>query len=127
MLGLSTQPTNNESCIMTESRWNQKPLIISAICMIGLINAIQMLSLILSPMAKQAGAIYPLYFSLSVVISLICIAGLWLLKRWAALLYTVLLICNQIVLVVMGYWELTAAIIPVAIIVLLFKHLDKMT
>ena len=113
---------------MTESRWNpEKPLIISAICMIGLINAIQMLSLILSPMAKQAGAIYPLYFSLSVVISLICIAGLWLLKRWAALLYTVLLICNQIVLVVMGYWELTAAIIPVAIIVLLFKHLDKMT
>jgi hypothetical protein len=27
----------------------------------------------------------------------------------------------------MGYWELTAAIIPAAIIVLLFKHLDKMT
>lgn len=113
---------------MTESRWNpEKPLVISAICMIGIINAVQMLNLILSPMAKQAGAIYPLYFSMSVVISLICIGGLWLLKRWAALLYTVVLICNQVVLVVMGYWELTAAIIPMAIMLLLFKHLDKMS
>ena len=57
---------------MTESRWNpEKPVIISAICVIGLINAIQMLNLILSPMAKQAGAIYPLYFSVSVLICLV--------------------------------------------------------
>jgi hypothetical protein len=113
---------------MAESRWNpEKPLVISAICIIGIINAIQMLSLILSPMAKQLGAIYPFYFSVSVLISLVCIGGLWLLKRWAALLYMVVLICNQVVLVVMGYWELTAAIIPMAIILLLFKHLDKMS
>ncbi len=113
---------------MTESRWNpEKPVIITAICVIGVINAIQMLNLILSPMAKQAGAIYPLYFSGSVLISLVCIAGLWLLKRWAALVYSVVLIVNQLVLLAMGYWELTAAIIPVAIILLLSKHLDKMT
>jgi hypothetical protein len=118
----------NEVYVMTESRWNpEKPLVISAICIIGIINAIQMLNLILSPMAKQAGAIYPLYFSMSVVISLICIGGLWILKRWAALLYTVVLICNQVVLLVMGYWELAAAIIPMVIILLLFKHLDKMS
>jgi hypothetical protein len=112
---------------MTESRWNpEKPLVISAICIIGIINAIQMLNLILSPMAKQAGSIYPVYFSASVLISLTCIGGLWLLKRWAALLYMIVLICNQVVLMVMGYWQLTAAIIPVAITLVLFKHLDEM-
>jgi hypothetical protein len=112
---------------MTETRWNpDKPFAITAICVIGVINAIQMLNLILSPMAKQAGAIYPIYFSCSVLISLICLIGLWLLKRWAALVYSAVLIVNQLVLVAMGYWELTAAIIPAAIIVLLFKHLDKM-
>ena len=112
---------------MSQSRWNpDKPLVISAICIIGIINAIQMLNLILSPMAKQAGSIYPVYFSASVLISLACITGLWLLKRWAALLYMAVLIGNQIVLMVMGYWELTAAIIPVVIILLLFKHLDEM-
>jgi len=113
---------------MTEFRWNpEKPLAVSAICIIGIINVIQMLNLILSPMAKQPGAVYPLYFSLSVVISLVCIGGLWVLKRWAALVYSAVLICNQLVLLVMGYWEMTAAIVPAAIILLLLKYLDKMS
>jgi hypothetical protein len=112
---------------MSEMRWNpEKPFAVIAICVIGFINAVQMLNLVLSPMAKQAGSIYPAYFAFSVLISLICILGLWLLKRWAALVYMALLVCNQAVLVKMGYWELTAAIIPVAIILLLFKHLDAM-
>jgi hypothetical protein len=113
--------------MMNDIRWNpEKPAMIIAICVIGLINAIQMINLVFSPMSKQVGALYPVYFSFSVALSLICIAGLWLLKRWAALLYMALLICNQAVLVAMGYWEVTAAIIPAAIILLLFKHLDKM-
>jgi len=113
---------------MTESRWNpEKPLIITAICVIGVINAIQMINLVFSPMSKQVGAIYPLYFSLSVVLSLVCIGGLWFLKRWAAFAYGVVLICNQIVLLMMGYWELAAAIIPAVIILLMFKHLNRMS
>jgi glycerol-3-phosphate acyltransferase PlsY len=113
---------------MTESRWNpEKPLVITAICIIGVINAIQMINLVLSPMSKQLGAIYPLYFTLSVALSLACIGGLWLLKRWAALVYGIVLICNQIVLLMMGYWSLSAAIIPAVIIVLLYKNIDKMS
>ena len=113
---------------MTESRWNpEKPLVITAICIIGIINAIQMINLVLSPVSKQVGAIYPFYFTLSVVLSLLCIGGLWLLKRWAALAYGAVLICNQIVLLAMGYWELSAALIPVVIIVLIFKYLDRMS
>jgi len=113
---------------MTESRWNpEKPLAITAICIIGIINAIQMINLVLSPMSKQAGSVYPLYFTLSVALSLACIAGLWLLKRWAALFYGAVLICNQIVLLMMGYWSFSAAIIPVVIIVLLIKYLDRMS
>jgi len=113
---------------MTESRWNpEKPLVITAICIIGIINAIQMINLVLSPVSKQVGAIYPFYFTLSVVLSLLCIGGLWLLKRWAALAYGAVLICNQIVLLAMGYWELSAALIPAVIIVLIFKYLDRMS
>jgi hypothetical protein len=113
---------------MTESRWNpEKPLVITAICIIGVINAIQMVNLVLSPISKQVGAVFPLYFSLSILLSLVCIGGLWLLKRWAAFVYGAVLVCNQIVLLLMGYWELSAAIIPVAIIALMIKHLDKMS
>jgi hypothetical protein len=113
---------------MTESRWNpEKPLVITAICIIGIINAIQMINLVLSPMSKQVGAIYPLYFTVSVALSLACVGGLWLLKRWAALVYGAVLICNQVVLLLMGYWSLSAAIIPAAIIVLMLRHLDRMS
>lgn len=105
---------------------SDRPAVITAICVIGLINAIQMVNLVFSPMAKQVGAVYPLYFSGAVLLSLLCIAGLWLLKRWAAMVYSVLLIANQLVLAAMGFWEITAAIIPAAIIALLFKHLDQM-
>jgi hypothetical protein len=113
---------------MTESGWNpKKPLIIAGVCVIGIINAVQMINLVFSPMSKQVGAIYPLYFSLSVFLSLVCIGGLWFLKRWAALTYGAVLICNQIVLMLMGYWELSAVIIPVVIILLMFKHLDRMS
>jgi hypothetical protein len=117
-----------EEVIMTQSRWNpEKPLVIIAICIIGIINAIQMINLVLSPMSKQVGAIYPLYFTLSVSLSLFCIGGLWLLKRWAALVFGTVLIYNQIVLLVVGYWTLSAAIIPAAIILLMFKYRDRMS
>lgn len=114
---------------MTEqTRWNPtKPLAITAICVIGLVNAVQMINLVFSPVSRHVGAIYPLYFSFAIVLSLVCIAGLWLLKRWAASLYAALLICNQIVLMAMGYWEVSAAVIPVIIVLLLVKHWDRMS
>jgi hypothetical protein len=68
---------------MSASRINpEKPLAVTAVCIIGLINASQMINLIISPLAKQLGEVYPAYFTVSAIISLICIAGLWFLKRW---------------------------------------------
>lgn len=111
---------------MIESRLSPEKLMIVTICIVGLINATQMINLIMSPMSKQIGGIYPVYFSVSVIASVICLAGLWFLKRWAALAYGIVLICNQLVLLNMGFWGFTSAIIPVVIIGLLFKCWDKM-
>ena len=112
---------------MNESNpFAQRPLAITAICVIGFINATQMINLVMSPMSKQIGAFYPFYFSISVFISLACIAGLWFLKRSAAVVYSALLVCNQLVLINMGYWEISAAIIPVCIIGLLLKNWEQM-
>lgn len=101
-------------------------LAIKAVCVIGFINATQMLNLIFSPITKQLSAFFPVYFAVSVIISLLCLAGLWFFKRWAAIVYAIVLICNQIVLMVMGFWEITALIIPVAIIGLLYHNRGRM-
>ncbi len=108
---------------MTENEsTSENNLTLKAVCIIGFINATQMVNLIFSPMSKQAGAVYPVYFAVSVLISVVCLAGLWLQKKWAGLTYALLLICNQLVLLKMGYWEITALIIPVVIAGLLYKN-----
>ncbi|MBM4208415.1 MAG: hypothetical protein FJ190_10545 [Gammaproteobacteria bacterium] len=60
----------------------EQNFVIKVICVIGLINASQMVTLIFSPMTKHLGAVYPAYFVLSVILSLICI----ILKRSVCLL-----------------------------------------
>ncbi len=104
---------------------SENNLAIKAICVISFINATQMINLIFSPMSKQAGAIYPTYFAISVIVSFVCLFGLWLQKKWAATIYIILLIFNQIVLLKMGYWEVTALIIPFIITGTLIKFKDK--
>lgn len=112
---------------MSESRFNPaKPLAITAICIIGLINAIQMLNVLLSPMVKQLGVAYAVYFGAAALISLVCIGGLWFLRRWAAWVYAVVLLVNQLVLVTMGLWEPTALVVPLVIIGVILRHFKQL-
>lgn len=102
-------------------------LAIKAVCVIGFINATQMLNLIFSPVTKHISLIFPAYFAVAVLISLVCLAGLWLMKKWAAVTYAIILICNQIALIMMGFWEITALVIPAVIMAVLFKQRKNMT
>jgi len=113
---------------MSESHLNrQKPLAIIIICFIGIINASQLIFMVLSPVSKQLGAYYPYYFAISAIISLVSIAGLWRLKKWAVLLYIAVLISNQLILASMRLWELSAILIPLIITILLLNNQNKMT
>lgn len=112
---------------MLPVRLKQPPMVISIICFIALINAAQLSYMAFSPVSKQMGSLYPTYFALSAIVSLISIAGMWSLKKWAALLYVAVLLSNQLVLVSMGLWEITAVLIPVIIMILLFNNKEKMS
>lgn len=100
--------------------------VIKAICLMGFINASQMTALINAPMVKQVSSILPAYFMISVALSLICLVGLWLYKKWAAIAYSILLILNQGALILTGFWEMTALILPAVIIGLLFYLREEM-
>ncbi len=105
----------------------QRPVAIIIVCFIGVINAAQLSFMVISPVSKQFGAFYPYYFALSAIVSLLSIYGLWFFRKWAVWLYIVVLASNQLVLVSMGLWELTAILMPILIVVLLFNNLDKMS
>jgi len=108
------------------SNLTEKPLAIVAVCTIGLINAIQMLQLVFSPIAKQLHGMYSAYFMAAIIASLTCLAGLWFMRRWAAISYALILGINQLVLANMKLWEVSAMMMPLIIVVLLAKYYSEM-
>lgn len=104
-----------------------RPIAIIIICFIGAINAVQLIFMVFSPVSSQLGNWYPFYFGISSIFSLFSLAGMWFLKKWAAIMYAVVLISNQLILVSMQLWEVSAILIPMIILILLFNNKDKMS
>ena len=98
---------------------------ITIICIIGLIGAIYIVPLVFSPKAQQVGSWYPTYLGFSIVIGLVCIAGLWMMKKWAAYTYTAFLILNQVVLLAIGVWSVVAMLIPALVVFFVLKNISK--
>jgi hypothetical protein len=53
--------------------------------------------------------------------------GLWMMKKWAAYTYTGLVVINQIVLIVMGVWNILALLIPAVVVFFALKNISKMS
>lgn len=105
----------------------KRPTSIAVICVIGFVGALISLPLIFSPLAQQIGSWYPPYMGLASVAGLICMVGLWKMKKWAAYSYTGLVALNQVVLLAMGVWNVIALLIPAVVIYFALKHVSKMS
>jgi hypothetical protein len=104
----------------------KRPTAITVVCVIGFIGAAITIPLIFSDVARQIGSWYPPYLGLSAVIGLICMIGLWNMKKWAAYTYTAFVLINQIILLVMGVWNIMALLIPAIVVTIAMTHLKKM-
>ena len=105
----------------------KRPTSITIICVIGFIGTLITVSLIFSPIAQQIGAWYPPYLGFSAVVGLACMVGLWMMRKWAAYIYTGFVALNQVVLLAMGVWNVMALLIPVVVIFFALKNVAKMT
>ena len=104
----------------------KRPTAITVICVLGFIGAAFTIPLIFSDIAGQIGSWYPLYLGLSAIIGLVCMVGLWQMKKWAAYTYTGFVGLNQIVLLTMGVWNVMALLIPAIVVGIALTHLKKM-
>jgi hypothetical protein len=104
----------------------KRPTAITVVCVIGFIGAAFTLPLIFSEVARKIGSWYPPYLALASVIGLICMIGLWNMKKWAAYTYTAFVLINQVVLLAMGVWNIMALLIPAIVIAIAMTHLKKM-
>lgn len=104
----------------------KRPTSITVICVIGFLGALIAVPLILSPFAQQIGPWYPPYLGFASAVGLVCMIGLWMMKKWAAYAYTGFAVLNQIVLLVMGAWNVMALILPAIVIFFVLKHVSIM-
>lgn len=122
------QYTKPEKSLVNEVVENAKrPIIITVICVLGVIGGLITVPVIFSPIAREIGAWYPPFLALSAVIGLICMIGLWQMKKWAAYTYTGCAAFGQVAMLVMGIWSISSLLIPGIIVVIVLANVSKMT
>jgi hypothetical protein len=112
---------------MNDTQPAARPVAITVICILGFIGAALTLPLIFSSTASAVGSWYPAFLGLSAAVGLVCMIGLWKMKKWAVFLYTALLVVSQIVLFSMGLWSPFSLLVPAIIVAIGFAYLSKMT
>ncbi|GEM_PF-1246755 len=116
-----------ETANRTESPEETKRLaIITLVCVIGFITTILVLQIAFSSILEDGGW-YPNYLTLSTLLSLVCLVGIWKMKRWAVFAYTILAVSNQIISFMAETWDLTALIVPALIVISSLANVKKMS
>ena len=106
---------------------NERPIIITIICIIGFLGALGSINIIFSESAITLGATYMTYLMVSIIVGLFCMVGFWKMKKWAVYTYAGMTAFGQGVLVSLDLWSLKAFIVPAIIILIVSAYIDRMT
>ncbi len=104
-----------------------RPWPITVLCVLGCIGAAFSIPQFFSPTAQKIGAWYLPYLGFSVALGLVCMLGLWKMKKWGAYTYAGLVILNQIVLYMSGLWDVQALVLPAVVVLLTLKYVPDMS
>ena len=113
----------------------QRPLLITLMCVffaVGIISGLAGLLIppvyeqFVAPMLEQYPSWYRYLMMVNIFISLACVVGLWLMKRWSVLLYVASAIVNQIAAVSMGEWIVSSLLMPAIVIAIMVKFYSDM-
>jgi hypothetical protein len=77
--------------------------------------------------AEGLGLGNTLFFILGGIIFLVCGIGFWMMKKWAVYTYTGFAIIDQIILLLIGRWNLPGLLIAIIVIYVGYRHLSKMS
>jgi hypothetical protein len=105
---------------------NKRPVIITVICIIGLIGALFTIPLLFTSYASAIGSWYPPFVGLSALVGIISFIGLWRMRLWALYLYLAMFVVTEIIMMVMHIWSPTAPILPIVVLVIGFCYRSRM-
>jgi hypothetical protein len=104
----------------------RRPVLITIICVIGFIGVPASLLLLFSDRISLLPSWYPALLAVSALIGLVCIIGLWMMRRWAVYTYTGFFVANQLLMLATGLWSPMALILPLIFVIIMFVYLSEM-
>lgn len=119
--------TNEIDILKAEEKHTKRPISITVVCAIGLFTALSTAPLIFTSIPQHIGAWFLPYLALSTVVSLVCIGGLWMMKKWAAYAYLGFLVLNQTVPFITGIWSVMSMVATAIIIFVVWTNVARMS
>ena len=104
-----------------------RPTIITVACVIGVVGAVLSVPIMFSDVARAIGAWYAPYMACSVIASMVCIIGLWKMRRWSVYLYAGIAVTNQLVTLSMGVWHFLDLLVPAVFAAIACSQIRKMS
>jgi|SRR5271155_3301974 len=103
-----------------------RPVLITIVCIIGFIGVPAAIFLMFSNAVSALPGWYPPLLGVSALIGLVCMIGLWLMRKWAVYTYTAFFAIDQIILVASGLWSPLGFVIPLVFVIIMFVYLSQM-
>ncbi len=103
----------------------ERPTVITVICVLMAIGAVATIPIVMAAASQLPGWYTPFVLA-SAAVGLVCMVGLWTMRKWAVYLYTAMTVVGQVVLFATGLWVAQSIIVPAIVIAVMFSQLGKM-
>jgi hypothetical protein len=103
-----------------------RPIAITIACILGVIIAAVTLPLAFSSLARGIAPWYPAWLGVISVVGLVCMVGLWMMRRWAVYVFTAVTALNQAILIAKNAWNPLSVVVPAIIIVVMLIYIFRM-
>jgi len=80
----------------------KRPVIVSIVCIIGLVMVLFSFIYAFSPTVKKIGEFYPALYSLVICLEFIACIGIWYMKKWSVHLFVIALSGKETLLLFMN-------------------------
>ena len=107
----------------------KRPPGITAVCVLGFLSAGSFLLgayLQLHLQLQNAQPLSHVHLALGSVIVSICMVGLWLMKKWSLIAFTVFVLILQVVYLAAGTWSIWSLVVPGIILYVGFLNYSEM-
>lgn len=115
---------DNEEYISFVVKKIKRPFAVTIICLIGFLELL--ISIIYNQIFIIEDYYTTSYISFILLLTMVCIIGLWKMKKWALFIYIGMFLVNQFILIYLNHWTLNSILLHSSFIGIALYYLNKM-